>query len=186
LIVASQRQIAANRRNAHKSTGPRSRAGKKRASRNAYRHGLTSSITSSAALAKQLEKLAREIARDAGGGDTEDATILEHARAVAHAELDLARVRRAKIAVIERVRAFGDLDPPEAFRSVSQIRRLFNALDRGIFIVPQPVDPSATMPSQEPEQSAEAIRRALPELLKLDRYERRASARRDQAVRDNC
>jgi hypothetical protein len=42
--MASERQIAANRRNARKSTGPRSGAGKKRASRNAYRHGLTLSI----------------------------------------------------------------------------------------------------------------------------------------------
>jgi len=39
--MASERQIAANRRNARKSSGPHSGAGKKRASRNAYRHGLT-------------------------------------------------------------------------------------------------------------------------------------------------
>jgi hypothetical protein len=57
--MASERQIAANRRNARKSTGPRSGAGKKRASRNAYRHGLTLSITSTEALAKQLETLVR-------------------------------------------------------------------------------------------------------------------------------
>jgi hypothetical protein len=46
------------------------------------------------------------------------------------------------------------------------------------------LDLCAAMPSQEPDRSAEAIRRALPELLKLDRYERRASGRRDQAVRE--
>ena len=38
------------------------------------------------------------------------------------------------------------------------------------------------MPSADPERSAEAVRRALPELLKLDRYERRATARRDRAM----
>jgi hypothetical protein len=38
------------------------------------------------------------------------------------------------------------------------------------------------MPSQEPDRSAEAMRRALPELLKLDRYEHRASAMWDRAV----
>jgi hypothetical protein len=37
-------------------------------------------------------------------------------------------------------------------------------------------------PPQEPDRSAEALRRALPELLKLDRYERRALSRRDRAV----
>jgi hypothetical protein len=65
--MASERQIAANRRNARKSTGPRSGAGMKRASRNAYRHGLILGITSTAALAKLLDKLARKIA-----GDTKD------------------------------------------------------------------------------------------------------------------
>jgi hypothetical protein len=83
--MASERQIAANRRNARKSAGPRSGAGKKRASRNAYRHGLTLNITSTAVFAKQLDKLVREIA-----GDTEDAMLLERARAIAQAELDLA------------------------------------------------------------------------------------------------
>jgi hypothetical protein len=40
------------------------------------------------------------------------------------------------------------------------------------------------MPTQEPERSAEAIRRALPELTKLNRYESRAAARRDRAIRE--
>ena len=83
-------KLLRNQRNARKSTGPRSRAGRKRASGNAYRHGLSLSITSSPAFAKQLDKLARKIA-----GDTEDVIILERARAAAEALLDLARVRRA-------------------------------------------------------------------------------------------
>ena len=90
--MASERQIAANRLNARKSTGPRSGAGRKRASRNGYRHGLTLSINSTAEYAKQLDKLVREIA-----GDSEDAIVLERARAIAQAELELARVRRAKL-----------------------------------------------------------------------------------------
>jgi hypothetical protein len=39
------------------------------------------------------------------------------------------------------------------------------------------------MLNQPPDVLADVIRRALPELLKLDRYERRAAARRDFAVR---
>jgi len=148
--MASERQIAANRRNARKSAGPRSSAGKWRASRNAYRHGLTLSITSTAAFAKQLDNLVREIA-----GDTEDAIMLERARAAAQAELDLALIRRAKVALIERASALGELDQGRA---------------------------SLPEPSQEPDRSIEAIRRALPELRKLDRYERRAAARRDRAL----
>jgi len=38
--MASAKQIAANRRNAARSTGPRTFSGKKRASMNAMRHGL--------------------------------------------------------------------------------------------------------------------------------------------------
>jgi hypothetical protein len=177
--MASERQIAANRRNARRSTGPRSSGAKKRVAQNAYRHGLTVSITSSEGLAKQLDKLAREIA-----GDTKDPILLECARAIAQAELDLARVRRAKVSLIERACAFGELDPPQAFSTVTQIKRFFNALDRGKLILPKPNDSSATMPSQEPDRSAEAVRRVLPDLRKLERYERRSAARRDRAALD--
>ena len=110
----------------------------------------------------------------------DDAIMLERARAVAQAELDLARVRRAKLALIERASAFGELDPPQP--TVTQMIRLLHAFDRGRLILPKPVASSATMPSQEPDRSAEAVRRVLPELRKLDRYERRAAVRRHQAV----
>jgi hypothetical protein len=101
--MTSERQTSANRRNARRSTGPRSGAGKNRASHNAYRHGLTSTL--SGAYAKEREKLARKIV-----GDSEDPVILERARAVAEAELELARVRRAKVAIIARMFAFEGLD----------------------------------------------------------------------------
>jgi hypothetical protein len=176
--MASERQIAANRRNARRSTGPRSSVGKKRASRNAYRHGLNLSITSTAAYAKLLDKLVRKIA-----GNTNDAIVLERARSVAEAELDLARVRRAKVSLIERASAFGELDPPQLSSTVPPIVRFLSALDRNrISSLPEPIDASATMPSQQPDRSAEAVRRVLPELRKLDRYEHRAAARRDRAV----
>src|SRR5262245_23142736 len=177
--MASEQQIAANRRNARKSTGPRSGAGRKRASRNAYRHGLTLNIISTAAFAKQLDKLVREIA-----GDSEDTIVLERARAIAQAELDLARVRRAKVALIERASAFGELDPPRFATTVTRVIRFLNAFYPGRVALPKPLDSFATMPRQEPDRSAEAVRRVLPELRKLNRYERRAAARRDRAVRN--
>jgi len=90
-------------------------------------------------------------------------------------------VRRAKLALIERASAFGELDPPQL--TVAQLIRIANAFDRGkLTIVPKPIDALVTMPSQEPDRSAEAIRRVLPELRKLERYERRAAARRDRAI----
>jgi len=176
--MASERQIAANRLNAGKSTGPRSEGAKKRASRNAYRHGLSLSLASSAAIAKRLDALAREIA-----GNSKNEVILEHARAAAQAELDLARVRQVKVALIQRVSALGSLDANQVIGSAPQEVRYLNLSDRSPPAMPERIDPLTTMPTEEPGRTAEAIRRALPELAKLDRYESRAVARRDRAIR---
>lgn len=46
--MASERQIAANRKNALKSTGPRSAAGKARAANNSKKHGLASVLGAAA------------------------------------------------------------------------------------------------------------------------------------------
>jgi hypothetical protein len=119
--MATKRQIAANRRNAGKSTGPRSHAGKKRAGRNAYRYGLTVSLLSIAAVARQIEQLARKLA-----GKTNSEIILEQARDAAQAAIDLARVGRVKVALIERASARGSLETAELFNSV---RDLHPALD---------------------------------------------------------
>ncbi len=40
LTIATEKQIAANRTNAKRSTGPKTAAGKRKAGRNAYRQGL--------------------------------------------------------------------------------------------------------------------------------------------------
>ena len=124
--MATERQIAANRLNAGKSTGPRSGGAKKRASQNAYRHGLSLSLTSSAAIAKRLDVLARKIA-----GNSKNEIILEHAHAAAQAELDLARIRQVKVALIERVSALGSLDAPQVFRTLAQEFRYLKAVLSG-------------------------------------------------------
>lgn len=183
--MASERQIEANRRNAKKSTGPHSNAAKKRTSRNAYRHGLTLSPIANPALAKRLDRLARLIA-----GNSKDSIILEHARAAAHAVLDLARVRQAKVALIKCMSALGALEPPYDMLSVMKAWLYVDLALEGRTPrgrpprMLEPVDPLATMPTQEPERTAEAVRRSLPALLKLGRYESRAVARRDRAIRE--
>jgi hypothetical protein len=176
--VATERQIAANRRNARKSTGPRSSAAKRRTRRNSYRHGLTASVFSNAERTKRIERLARKIA-----GKATDVVMLEYARDAAQAEFDLARIRRVKVALIERMSALGELQAPQAFQSVSDVKEFLKALDEGKAIVPVQVDAAATLPATEPERLAAAVRRALPELRKLDRYERRAALLRERSVR---
>ena len=165
------KQAAANRRNARRSRGPRSSAGKQRVSHNARRHGLSISITADRAFGEQIEQLARQIA-----GGTQNELRLECARAVAAAELDLARVRQAKVALIERVMASGALDL--AYSEVPRKALQSRTLTREVQAQEAPA-----MPSAETSRSAEAIKRALPALVKFDRYEQSARARRDRAVR---
>jgi hypothetical protein len=121
--MATERQIAANRRNAVKSTGPRSSAGKRRARRNSYRHGLSVAATGSP---EQVEKLARKIA-----GAGADAMVLEQARTVAQAQLDLTQIRRMRASLIQRMSEFGVLDTPDPLGTFRDIKRILNSIDRG-------------------------------------------------------
>jgi hypothetical protein len=126
--------------------------------------------------AKHVEALAYKIV-----GPGANAITLEIARSVARAEFERAQIRRVKVALIARMSEFGELDVPDL--TSRDIMRALTSIDRGLALdLSVPVPPS--MPSSEPERSAEAVRRALPELLKLDRYERRATAKRDRARRE--
>ena len=96
--MASERQIAANRANALKSTGPRTAAGRATSSRNAYRHGLSVPMAPDS---KLVESLARAIAAETAGGEQPEAAHeeqLEAARALAEAQLELKRIREVKVA----------------------------------------------------------------------------------------
>ena len=110
--MASERQIAANRQNARRSTGPKSKAGRRRTSSNALRHGLSRIIDSSGRT--ETEALARSIV-----GDNVDEEILELARAAVRAHFDLLRIREVKRDITERVYELGALGPRPRFRSIS-------------------------------------------------------------------
>ena len=90
--MSSERQIEANRRNAKNSKGPKSEAGKRRSSKNAYRHGL--SVPMSVRSEVQFKDLSCQFA-----GDDTDAEILALADRAADAQLDLERVRNVKAAM---------------------------------------------------------------------------------------
>ena len=164
--MASERQIAANRRNADKSTGPKSDSGKQRASRNAYRHGLSMPL-SALETGAQLRELARQFA-----GETPDREVRALAERAADAELDLARIRRVRTAMIERAQKQGE-SLATAFLPCE-----VESLSRS-----ETVRPSAPASGEGEEGRANYARNILGDLVKIYRYENRAIGRRDRAIR---
>ena len=178
--MATERQVAANRRNAQKSTGPRSVSGKKRASKNALRHALSKPMAGPL-FTLAVEDLARRIVRD-----TADASQLELAREAAEGMLELRRISGIEAALVARVSALGRLDALKIFVSKRDERAWILEYCLGIKSKNPPkfaVDKLPPMPVDGPQRTIEAIQRTLPALLRLQRYKRRAVAKRDRAVR---
>ena len=92
--MASEKQIAANRANAQRSTGPRTAVGKMRSSRNAYRHGLSGPLPFDPMTSAKVDAIAQALV---GGDEGEDqaASAAEFARA--HLEVLAIRAKRAEL-----------------------------------------------------------------------------------------
>ena len=174
--MATERQIAANRRNALKSTGPKTSTGKRRASANSYRHGLSLQADDGQS-SDEVEALAQRII-----GGFADQSVLQYARSAARAHLDLVRVRQINADIINWVFKFGAVEPRSSPLSLlaGEIRYLnLHPLEWSKW-----VDAAGPIPSEEEERAAEAVRRLLPELRKLYRYEARAHAIKSNAIRE--
>lgn len=89
--MASEKQIAANRANAKKSTGPKAPAGKLKSSSNAFRHGLSSPLPLTPAAAAKAASLARAIV-----GEANDERALKIATEFALAHLEIEQVQRTR------------------------------------------------------------------------------------------
>jgi hypothetical protein len=87
--MTSARKIESNRKNAQKSTGPRSEAGRHRSRHNALRHGLSVAIGSDPSFSEDIKLLAGILSRGRA-----EPNIGEYAHQAAEAELDLLRVRK--------------------------------------------------------------------------------------------
>jgi hypothetical protein len=111
--MPSDHQITANRNNAKKSTGPRSKEGREVSRRNARRHGLAIDIGSDPAFHEDIEKLANALSLSSG-----TQKVSEHAREAAEAELDLSRIRKVRAWLFETL-YFADTAAPDSMTDLN-------------------------------------------------------------------
>ena len=97
--MIAERKMAANRSNNRRGGGPRTAAGKAKASRNAMRHGLAALIHREPVSSEELARLARSIC-----GNDHDPVLFNQARVIAETELALRAIREQQMAVVERLR----------------------------------------------------------------------------------
>jgi hypothetical protein len=116
--MTSPKQIAANRRNATKSTGPVTAQGKARASRNALRHGLSVPINRASAVAADIGEFALQLV-----GEAASQTEIDLARAAAEAQLELARIQREKQLLLEALMSGVSSPDMQAIRHLDRYER---------------------------------------------------------------
>jgi hypothetical protein len=114
--MATEKQIAANRENAKRSTGPKTVAGRLKSSRNAYRHGFSSPLPFDPATLAKVDAFAHALA----GKEANEANFIS-ASEFAEAQLELVRIRSTRTALNSKIE-FVETDKQE-------LRRLL-ALDR--------------------------------------------------------
>lgn len=174
-------RLAANRRNALRSTGPKSPSGKRRAARNALKHGLAVPLRTDPGLLDRTEALSRLIA-----GEGADAARLALARRVAEAQVDLDRVRAARFALLDHGVGVGTWDPAGVRPFAPDLGAATPAAlgDRPAGRSEMPLyarfEPCLT---DAPRPAAAALHDVARWLAGLARYEARALSRRRSAIR---
>jgi hypothetical protein len=159
-----QGQSGAQRRAADGADGPRRRGprtfgGKARSARNAMRYGLSLPVLADPATAAEVEAIARQVTRQMC--PAADAEIGELARAVAQAQVDLIRIRRARQDLIAAT--LTDLAlAGSAQEAVADVRAAL---------------------LEVAHQVGHHVPHLAVRLAAMDRYERRAFSRRKFAIR---
>src|SRR6516164_10431726 len=93
--MSSERRTTVNRINGRRSSGPRTKAGKTRASCNALQHGLAVIMHDPGEVACFAKAIC---------GDDSDPALLAQAQVIAQNEMVLRAIREQQIAVVERLR----------------------------------------------------------------------------------
>lgn len=119
--MTSDQKAASNRKNAQKSTGPRSEVGRRHSRRNAFRHGLAVAIETDPSFSEDIEALAKILASGSGGQ-----TVGEFARQAAEAEFDLLRIRRLRASRINAL----DVNPELNLDDYSELNNSLAKLER--------------------------------------------------------
>lgn len=121
--MASEKADRGNRRNAKRSTGPRTSAGKLTSSRNALRHGLSLKPVRDAEQLGRVGAVAEAIAADLGCDNIDAAT------QIAIAQLDLVRIRKARSEMLATI-DLTNITPEELSRLAAVDRYERRALTR--------------------------------------------------------
>lgn len=195
--MTSDRQRAANRRNAQRSTGPLSAAGKSASRQNALRHGLSARLGKDPAHDRQVETLAAIIA-----GPEAISSEFHYARIAADATLQITRIRALRTTMMDpssRTREVFSWSFPQRVtwqRSYRANPATFNAIaDRAeqdpgdgstfgerFIRLAAPLERVPPRPSG-PEANVVILSRFIGQVAKLDRYEARQLSRRKAAFR---
>jgi hypothetical protein len=118
--MASEKQMAANRANAKKSTGPKTAAGKLKASRNALRHGLSLPLRRDTEASAKADAIADLLACDQAS-DQERMAATE----VALAQLELVRIRAVRAELMAELDlASDDIDALRRLAALDRYERL--------------------------------------------------------------
>jgi len=152
--LTTERQIASNRINARKAKGPKTKKGKLRSSKNAFKHGLSLPVLHDAKLSKRTGAIARAMVQEDLSEQNFEAACL-----AAEAYLEIEKVREVHKSITN-----------SAFVHLSEIQKM---QEGGV----------AQSPGSDEDSHWKEFGAYLVQLRRLSRYERRAGFRWRKAIK---